>query len=746
MIDKKADQLNRADEELRLQVLSALGASVSAKRKDAVSGKASSGIETEWQQDQEFYQGFDDANRHEFANQSTKPSSSSGEVAARPSSSKSTVFPNITQPYCDAAAARVGDMLLPTDDRNFGIDPTPIPDIFEGLDLPQLQENPDPAMAEQPLPTVQLPTGQDLDLQKVKDQFEKVKSEAAKRADKAQEQIDDWLQECQFHAEMRKAIDDCAQIGSGVIKGPFPIKRRSRIWERGEDGTYQLIVKEEIKPASRRVDPWNLFPDPACGESIHDGAYIFEREYLTGKKLEEFIGLPGYISSQIRACLQEGPASEREANQRHLVTEASKKHQYEVWYYHGNVTADELRAAGCDCGDAPAEKSFPAVLTMVNDRVIRASLNPLDSGEFPYDVIPWKRRPGMPWGMGVARQMRTPQRMVVAATRNLMDNAGLAAGPQIVVRRGVEPENDIWEIKPLKVWVEGDEGEGGASSPVSAVVIPMILPELRAIIELGMELAERVTGLPMLLQGQQGVAPNTATGTQIMNNNGNSLLRRVARLFDSCVTEPHIRRYYAWLMEYSEDEEAKGDFQIVARGSTALVERDIQSQEMIGIVQLSLNGAYGLDPKKTMAEFLKSRRFDPSAFEFTEEELKKMQEQQPPPPPIIAVTEMKEQGATQRKQMELDAKAQAEQAKLAHEAQENAADREVEQWIAQLTAAVEQANMTSEERRAFEDAKVVLSTTAMKLKTQKELNASSQLMTPPTEPAGRAPDGQAFAR
>jgi hypothetical protein len=738
------------EDELKASILGALAASLSAKRREAVSSRNACGIEDHWLGDSEFYEGYDDANRHEFGNVTTKPLNGDGGVSTPKKVSGSTVFPNITQPYCDAASARVGDMLLPTDDRNFGIDPTPIPSLAEklGIDEEEFskigQPGPDGQPPEQQ--TLTIPGGMQIDAVRAKNEFDRVIAEAQRKAEKAQTQIDDWLQECQYHAELRLAIDDCVQIGTGVIKGPFPVKRRASKWVRDEvSGDYRLEVMEEIKPMSRRVDPWNLFPDPACGENIHDGAFIWERDYLTGKKLEDFIGLPGYMQDQIKACLHEGPKGTNEADNRKQHTEESKKREFEIWYYHGCITAEELRACGCET-DGPDDKSYPVMVTMVNDRVIRASLNPLDSGEFPYDLIPWKRRKGMPWGMGVARQMRTPQRMVVAATRNLMDNAGLAAGPQIIVRRGVEPENGIWEIKPLKIWEETMDAEGGVSTPVSAVAIPMLINELQTIIQLGMELAERVTGLPMLLQGQQGIAPNTATGTQIMNNNGNSLLRRQARQFDSCVTEPHIRRYYAWLMAYGDDDDAKGDFQILARGSTALVERDLQSQEMLGIIQLSLNGAYGLDPKKAMSEFLKSRRFDPDAFSYTEEEMKKMQEQQPPPPPIIAVTEMKEQGATQRKQMELDAKTQSEQARLAHEAQENAQDRAIDQWVAQLTAAVEQANMTSEERRAFEDAKVTLSTTAMKLKTQKELNATSQLMTPPTEPAGRAPNGQAFAR
>jgi hypothetical protein len=68
-----------------------------------------------------------------------------------------------------------------------------------------------------------------------------------------------------------------------------------------------LIVKEEIKPASKRIDPWNFYPDGACGENIHNGAYTWERDYLTPRQLKDLKGTPGYIDSQIDKCLEEGP-------------------------------------------------------------------------------------------------------------------------------------------------------------------------------------------------------------------------------------------------------------------------------------------------------------------------------------------------------------------------------------------------------------------------------------------------------
>lgn len=766
---------NEASEKLRLAILNALGMSLASKRRDAVAAKSTSGIEAEWIGDEEFYQGYDDWNRSEFVNSASKPTENRSQTETDAKPAGSTVFPNITQPYVDAAAARVGDMLLPTDDRNFVIEETPIPDMLEGLEKQLAASQPQPAAAPmnqsgmqdsvtigmagvpgapmpvQPAsPQVQMPDGAVMGLADAKSRFDKMKAEAARKAGKAQTRIDDWLTQCQYHAELRKAIDDSAKLGSGVIKGPVPIKRKSRQWRKNKHGVHELILTEENQPGSFRVDPWNLFPAASCGESIHNGDHIFERDYFTAKKLEEFIGVPGYIESQIRICLLEGPSRQQEADVRNLMNTAlTNKDLFEIWYFHGTIKAEELVAAGCKCDDMT--KSYPAMLAMVNDRVIRAALNPLDSGDFPYDVIPWKRRPGMPWGMGVARQMRTPQRIVVAGTRNLMDNAGLAAGPQIVVRRGCKPENGIWEIVPLKLWDEDEDAGDSATSPITSIVIPMLQVELMAIIQFGMKMAEDVTGLPMLLQGQQGKAPETVGGMQILNNNANSVLRRVARLFDSCITEPHIRRYYAFLMEYGEDDDEKGDFQVVARGSSALVERDIQSQELVSVVQLCLNPAFKKNPAKAMDEYLKSRRFDPSAFDYTEEELKQQAEATPPEAPVITAAKIRAEADMKKTEALLQDDLEEKQLDRKLTQSENALDRELKKLELDISGRLGADGLSVEQQKTVENIKATLAGITMKLQVQRDLSARSQqhdmtkeIMKPPSEPAGRAAPGESY--
>ena len=50
-----------------------------------------------------------------------------------------------------------------------------------------------------------------------------VASRPGASAKKAETRIWDWLTESQWHAEVRKLIDEAAKIGTSVLKGPVPV-------------------------------------------------------------------------------------------------------------------------------------------------------------------------------------------------------------------------------------------------------------------------------------------------------------------------------------------------------------------------------------------------------------------------------------------------------------------------------------------------------------------------------------------
>ena len=575
--------------------------SLLAKRKEAITARQASGIEQEWQEDEEHYQGIDDANRAYAA--TTAGNAKRWATNERPRSehqNRSTVFLNITAPYVDAASARVADMLLPTDDRAWQLKPTPIPRMS-------------------PAEVAQMggPDG-----------IEQAIEQAKVAAEEMQGEIDDCLVESNWHGEARGVIEDAARIGSGVFKGPYPIKRTARVLRTDPaTGIKSFVEVSEIKPGTKKIDPWNFYPDGACGESIHHGNGTWEREYVSSRQVADMVGMPGYDRDALMAALKEGPSRTSEAHQADDGRMVRSDEQFELWIFYGTCDSDDLDSVGVDVEDETPKASAMAVI--LNDRLIKCALNVLDSGRFPYDVLAWQGRPGLPWGTGVSRKIRTIQRILNGGVRAMMDNSGLTAGPQIVIGNGITPADGNWNITGRKVWrAEADVMDVRAA--FYAFVPPSVQSEMMNIIEWAMRTAEDVTGMPAMLQGIRGDAPDTLGGMQLQNNNASGVLRRLAKRFDDYVTEPHVTRYYDWMMQHSDREDIKGDFQIDVRASSALVERDAQQQFLQTLLAASVNPAYELDPAKLATELLKGQRYDPKRVQYDPEKLAQMKQQSNP--------------------------------------------------------------------------------------------------------------------
>lgn len=713
------------------------------RRTEAIDGRKQSGIEDDWTEDQDFYDGVDAANRDEkkYAKGASLNAGLTS-IKAEDAGARSTVFLNITAPYVDGAAARVSDMLLPTDDRNWAIKPTPIPELAQALKDDSLMQ---PKIDGQPAVN---PDGSAMQVKR-KDLAQQVVDKAAEQAEAAQKRIDDWLTECQWHAACRELIQDCTTLGSGVLKGPFPKKMRKRSFFR--DGkAAELRVVEKLQPASKRISCWDLFPDPACGDSIHNGSYMWERDRVTAKLLNDLKGTPGYLDDQIDLVLAEGPKKSREAPSPHHPDD--DKEQYEIWYYTGNIRKTDLEACGCAVTDDMP--SVSGLVTLVNDRVIKAVLDPLDTDTFDYDVMPWRKRPGMPWGAGVARQIRTAQRMLNAGVRNMMDNAGYSSGPILIInRKAIEPADGDWAMSVRKIfYTKTDQEVEDVKKIFTAFNVPTMQAELLAIIQFALKIAEDVTGLPLLMQGQQGKAPDTVGGMTILNNNASTVLRRIAKLFDDYITEPHIRRYYQFLLEHGPDDAEKGDMTVDARGSSALVERDLQNQLIQQLLPYSANPIYGNDPKKCMAEYLKSQHLDAKRFQFDDAQWQKVVEG-------LAQAAQKKggsgEGAAQAAQIREQGAMQRQQDEHQFEAQENEKDRENKIALGMINERMSTLELDSVERQVLEKLKASLGETVIKVRAQEKLSAQDASLqvhkhhtpaavAPPTEPAGKAAPGRAF--
>lgn len=643
------------DEQTRLAKIEAFALSLLDKRDAAIASRAASGVERRWVEDSDAYHGKDDASRVDENDDILK-----SRVSEKKPSRRSRVFVQVTRQKTNTAAARLQDLLFPSDERNWDMKPTPVPKLtklLEGFgDTRVADTQPGPTQGQElPHPTQPRPlTAGDL----VAEQL----AEARKRCDAMRKEIDDQHTECQFNDQGRKAIEDAAKLGTGILKGPIVVNRVKKAWLKVENN-WEMEISEDLRPATFRVDPWNFFPAAGCGEDFQKGGYCWERDPVSPQTLKLLAQVKGYDKQAILDCLEEGPVTTLdifEKNSAYMDSGSFDRTNFDLWNYTGEVNADDLEALGEEVTDEQRLSKITAMVVMCNRRVIKAILNPMDTGDLPYDMFTWDMIDDSPWGVGIPYLMRYAQRSLNAAWRQMQDNAGVSHGPQIVVnRRLIQPENGSWTISGMKLWTtRGDSSLEDVSKAFQVFQINSNQPQLESIINLCLKFIDDETAVPMLAQGEKGTAPDKVGIVSMLMNASNVVLKRLARNWDARVTNTQIRRYYDFNMQYSEKEEIKGEFEVHALGSTNLVVRDQQKQDIQNLMAMSQQPPYDkyVNPKKVMEVVWKMSSV-PDVL-YTEGEIKEMEaaaaSQPPPMDPVIEVAKIRAEAAVSAEKVEAE--------------------------------------------------------------------------------------------
>ncbi|TIV83801.1 MAG: hypothetical protein E5V64_06450 [Mesorhizobium sp.] len=555
---------------------------------------------------------------------------------------RSRLFINLTRPKTNAMGARFKDLLFPTDEKNWGIKPTPVPRLTEqaekaasmvreleqqamqaqqqasaqsqeGQQDPAQQQQPDPAKQQQAQALQQQAQAAKEALAKLNAVLE----EGRRRCDLMAETIDDQLTECGYQSISRDQIDWAMKIGTGVVKGPITGDRMRRGWKQrpvldankkpivdevtGQpktEGPHYLDMAEGDQPGYRLVDPWGFFPDMDVAK-IEDGNGVFERHLMNTKKLRELQKLPNFDVDALRRLLRSQPISNAPAyisQLRNIRGEAQgiSGNVYHVWEYNGPLEPEQMRLLSLAMNNPVAYEAVADVdpLSQVNacvwfceNEVLKFALYPYDSGECMYSVFNLVKDESCVFGYGMPSILRDLQSAFNAAWRTMMDNAGISSGPQVVVdTTTIEPADGDWKIRARKIW-HAAKGITKENPPFQIFEIQNNQAELMNIIILAERLTDLVSTIPQIAQGEPGTMPkNTPFGTTVLSmNSANVVFRDGIKNFDDDVTVPNIRRLYDWNMQFSPNAEIKGDYDVKATGSSVLLVRELQAQSLMAI-------------------------------------------------------------------------------------------------------------------------------------------------------------------
>ena len=266
---------------------------------------------------------------------------------------------------------------------------------------------------------------------------------------------------------------------------------------------------------------------------------------------------------------------------------------------------------------------FSSCVWFSGGKVIKVMLNPIQGYRVPYHIFPYERSPHQFWGTGVPRMMRDSQTTMNAATRIWIDNLALSSGPMMEVNTGLlAAGEDPTDIHPWRVFLR--EGGDGSMAAVRFYQPVANANGLNQIVELFRRFADETTSLPSYTHGEQTRSLNkTATGISMLMGAANVALKSTIKNIDDFLLEPMVSALFHFNMEFGTNEKAKRDLKVISRGSTALIQKEVQSQRLLQFLSLVSNpmDAALVDRNQLLRDIAQSLDIDPDEVIKSEERL-----------------------------------------------------------------------------------------------------------------------------
>lgn len=557
------------------------------------------------------------------------------------SGSRSKVFVGLTRTKVMAAYSRIIDLLFQHGDIFFSVTPTPVPQIdpLKAMQMRQMaMDQIMQASGQDPMMNQDLVAARMEEIEVELLEFEKEISKQA--AESMTIDIEDQLVETNAEMKLKESMLEACIFGSGAVKsGTVRIDQKqsySQVLdpETGQQ-SYQLNIVETVAPEVESVSIFDLYPDPYC-TTLDDCDGLFRRHVLTRRQMRDLADLPQFDGEMVKYLLKihrggNHTEEDHETTRRRIagINDNSESNRFVVMEYWGTVDGYELEEHGIELEEgSDLSDDYSACVWVCDGKVLKVMLNPIAGYKMPYHIFPYERSPHQFWGTGVPRMMRDSQGTMNTATRIWLDNMALSSGPMVEVNTDLlAAGEDPTDIHPWRVFLrEGGDG----SMPAVRWYQPVANANgLNQIVEIFRRFADETTSLPSYTHGEQTQGLNkTATGMSMLMGAANIALKSTIKNIDDFLIEPMIESLFHFNMEFGTNEKSKGDLRIVARGSTSLVQKEIQSQRLLQFLSIVGEDQSGVIKRtQLLRDIASSMDIEPDDIIKTEEQVALEQQQ-----------------------------------------------------------------------------------------------------------------------
>lgn len=514
------------------------------------------------------------------------------EIEKELSANRSKAYPRVTRTKCISVVSRLMSLMFPGNERNWEIKASPSPDmkVEDVLEAIKEQQAKDQA--------ANVPVTIDDDYVQTA-----VQVLADSRAEDLCLIIDDQLEELGGHQTLdyialnRKVVQSGVQYGVGALEGPYAKKCKKTVWSAGDNGQPQVKEKTYYRPYFEILKIWDFYPDMSAKTFAEMDGY-FKRKVMSRHQVRQLADRMDFMKAQIEEYLKNHQmgnyrpqpfeldlrAMGVRVNVNEMKTETSK---YEVIVWKGAISGAFLRMAGVDVAEDKLADEMDGEVWLIDGNVIKCVLNPWKSLGVDVKMLHtflFDEDDTSPVGYGLPNAIRDSQMAISASTRMLLDNASMVCGPNLELNTDLlRADQDLKTITAYKIWYREGVGPDAQYPAVKNLDINAHLSDLQGMITMFKKQADDETFVGPTTGGDMENGPSeplrTAAGASMLRGDAALPFKDVVRAYDT-FTQSVIDSMVQFNRKFNPDMVKGGDYNIVARGATSMVAKEVRGMQM----------------------------------------------------------------------------------------------------------------------------------------------------------------------
>lgn len=516
------------------------------------------------------------------------------------------------------------------------------------------------------------------------DQVEMLKDEAALIAAQAmaevmEDQLSEQPQRAGYRGVARRALAQGLRHGWCVLKGPLVEERdrsayvlAGRDEEAGQDVWELQTVGTDLLPYPEAPDIWRVYLDPDAVDP-EDLRYVFHEHLWSKNTFQKYAERKDFNGRVMLAHLKEfkdGDAnlSEWEQDVRALVGEGEDKEEtpyvpreaenrFQVVERWGWVAGERLAEAGEDIVglldpgqrgrflemaeaeglegeeagqfllDCAKAMDFPCWFFLLrNGKVIKYAPHPLKGVAIPYYFWWYVKDESSMYGEGIPADVRDPQGALNAIIRAAIDHMGATAGPMVALNVNALADTNDTDIEPFKKWLFADAED--MDKAIKFFSMSSNVHEYMAFAQFIQSFLDEVT-VPRYMHGDSRVsgAGRTMRGLSMLMGTFGVNVAELVKTWDDNAAAPFLRALYRWNMQFNPREDIKGDCEVVALGSAALVAKEVQAENYAKALDVARQPEYApfVNKVKALRNYFRSVEADADLI-YSDEEVARNRE------------------------------------------------------------------------------------------------------------------------